>query len=124
MRSVSPAEADLWRAYRSAFEDFALAARAIQRLTAHPHPDGAAVDAALLALERARKLYTQRRDALAHHLSAGLLPDSPQERADRVRPVARLLWEVAGRREGAAEEDWLRAEQIVHAALAEPCVCS
>ena len=112
----SLAKADLWLAYRSAFDDFAQAARKVQDLIANPGLGGPAVDAALLALEKARRVYGKRRDALAHHLSHGSLPDSPQELPGCVRPVAELLWEVAGRRDGAAEEDWFRAEQIVRCA--------
>jgi hypothetical protein len=40
------------------------------------------------------------------------------EYQDRVRAVARLLWESVGRLEGTADDDWHRAEQIVHGAMA------
>lgn len=34
--------------------------------------------------------------------------------AQRVRALARRIWEEAGRPSGTAEEDWFRAEEILH----------
>lgn len=65
--------------------------------------------------------YNLRRDILTEELlkSAPALPvpaaDSIQT---RVREVAELRWELAGKPEGTAEEDWYRAEEIVRLAEA------
>ena len=45
-------------------------------------------------------------------------PNSAEAYEDRVRAVARLLWESVGRPEGTADDDWNRAEQIVRRAAA------
>jgi hypothetical protein len=115
------------REYRIAFEDFSQQARNFQLLTAQPNRDRAAVDAALLGLENAQLAYTNRRNVLANQLSratvnaeslSGENTDSPQVNADRIRRIAKLLWEVAGKPEGSAREDWYRAEEIVRRAIA------
>ena len=40
-------------------------------------------------------------------------PNSAEAYEDRVRAVARLLWESVGKLEGTSDDDWHRAEQIV-----------
>ena len=37
---------------------------------------------------------------------------------DRVREIAELRWELAGKPEGTADDDWYRAEEIVRRATA------
>jgi hypothetical protein len=113
------------RGYRIAFEDFSQQARNFQRLTAQPNQDRAAVDAALLDLENAHLAYTNSRNALANQLSratvdTGSLSDtrSLQANVDRIRSIAKLLWEVAGKPEGSALDDWHRAEEIIRRAVA------
>ena len=39
--------------------------------------------------------------------------DPPQAVKERVKSIAELLWESAGRPEGTADEDWRLAEEIV-----------
>ncbi len=83
--------------------------------------DQTAVDAALLELEQASIAYKSCRNALAYlllppssrdFLSEG--PDDPSQLAEtRVRRIAELRWEVRGRPEGTANEDWKRAEEII-----------
>jgi hypothetical protein len=103
--------------YLRAFRAYAEQARRLQSLTAQRHPDKTAIDAALLDLEKARWTYNQDRDALASALlRAPVLISSSRPYSDRVRSVASLRWEVAGRPEGTAEEDWFRAEEIVGSA--------
>ncbi len=103
--------------YIEAFEEYSKEARRLQSLTAQPHPDKAAIDAALLELEKARLNYNISRDTLAAALSRSpVLISSSRSRTDQVRAVASLRWEVAGRPEGTADEDWFRAEEIVSAA--------
>jgi hypothetical protein len=109
------------REYRIAFEEFSQQARKFQSLTAQPNLDRAVVDAALLDLEKAHLAYTNCRNVLADQLAhtdvnAGSL--SEQVSADRIRTIAKLLWEVAGKPEGSAREDWYRAEEIVRRAVA------
>ncbi|MGH9594858.1 MAG: DUF2934 domain-containing protein, partial [Bryobacteraceae bacterium] len=57
------------------------------------------------------------RDALATALLRSPVSiSSSRPHTDRVRAVASLRWEAAGRPEGTAEEDWFRAEEIVGSA--------
>jgi exonuclease VII small subunit len=125
LRAQFVEKAEVWRAYRDSFEDFAKQVRRVQGLIAHPHRNREAIEAALLELERARRLYNQCRDLLADQLlrsSAGQIhlpaPDASQTDAGRVRSIAELLWEVSGRPDGTAEEDWYRAEEILRRATA------
>ena len=77
-------------------------------------PDWQAIDTALLELERARVNYNHHRDLLAQQLlSSPELPDSTEPHVERVREIAELRWELAGKPEGTAEENWYRAEEIV-----------
>ncbi|MBZ5633366.1 MAG: DUF2934 domain-containing protein [Acidobacteriia bacterium] len=83
------------------------------------NPDWPAIDAALLELEKARLNYNQYRDILAQQLlSSSQLPDSLQPDSDRVREIAELRWELAGKPEGTDDENWYRAEEIVRQATA------
>jgi hypothetical protein len=41
----------------------------------------------------------------------------PCEGIDHIREIAELLWECEGRREGRADEDWYRAQEILRRAL-------
>ena len=100
--------------YRNAFAEFARRARQARALMAAPAPDWQAIDAALLELEKARVNYNHRRDILAQELlNASQLPDLNEPHADRVRQIAELRWELAGKPEGTADENWYRAEEIV-----------
>ena len=83
------------------------------------NPDWPAIDAALLELEKARLNYNQYRDILAQQLlSSSQLPDSIQPDSGRVREIAELRWELAGKPEGTDDENWYRAEEIVRQATA------
>ena len=83
------------------------------------NPDWPAIDAALLELEKVRLNYNQYRDILAQQLlSSSQLPDSLQPDSDRVREIAELRWELAGKPEGTDDENWYRAEEIVRQATA------
>jgi len=64
VHSQSPGRA-AWRAYRQAFEVFSQRVRRVQDLTLHSKPDRDALNEALLAVEEARAVYRDRRDALA-----------------------------------------------------------
>jgi hypothetical protein len=88
-------------------------------LTTDPHPNRAAIEAALVDVEKARAIYDGCRDALARELlpssrTASLQAvDPPQAITERVKSIAELLWESAGRPDGTADEDWRLAEEIV-----------
>jgi hypothetical protein len=107
--------------YRSGFAEFAKKARQARSLMAASNPDWQAIDAALLALEKARVNYNHHRDVLAQKLlSFSIRPasDSIQLEANRVREIAELRWELAGKPDGTDEENWFRAEDIVRRATA------
>ena len=121
--SKSLAKTDLQWIYRRAFEDFSQKAQQLQRLTVQPNPDRAAIEEAVLAMERARLFYSECRDALARQLLSASRKDSLAAKSDlpavhpqRVRGIAELLWEVSGRPEGTADDDWYRAEEILRRA--------
>ena len=94
----------------------------MQALATDPHPNRAAIEAALVEVEKAHVVYDRCRDALAQFMippsrrAAFPRKDSPQAIDERVRSIAELLWESAGRPEGTADEDWRLAEQIVRRA--------
>jgi hypothetical protein len=88
--------------------------------------DRTSVDRALLELERARVHYRQSRDALASALLSGRSSrfagvqslTRPPDDNQRVKEIAQLLWEFEARREGFADDDWYRAEEIIRSARA------
>ncbi len=88
------------------------------------NPDWKAIDAALLEMEKARVEYNRCRDVVAQQLLSEQRPalhatgNSTEPPADRVRAIAELRWELAGRPDGTAEENWYRAEEIVRQATA------
>jgi hypothetical protein len=120
------ASEDVWQAYRIAFEDLSQKVHRIQFLKEQQYPDQPAIDAALLELERANIIYKECRDVLAYHLlppsarSAiwGDQTDSSQLAAARVRRIANLRWEMRGKPEGTANDDWNRAEEIIRRSAA------
>lgn len=84
------------------------------------NPDWQAIDAALLGLEKARVSYNHCRDILTKELLSAapqreLASDSIQ---NRVREIAELRWELAGKPEGTDDENWYRAEEIFRRATA------
>lgn len=115
------ATSDVWRDYRIAFDEFSRRVRRMQFLSANANAHRAEIDAALLELEKARVAYNECRSALARQLlpSSGpelfpaVSPDSPKAYANRIRKIAQLLWEIEGRPDGTANEDWHRAEEII-----------
>jgi len=81
------------------------------------NPDWQAIDAALLELEKARVNYNQHRDVLAQQLLSFSVRTA-SDSTNRVREIAHLRWELAGKPEGTDEENWYRAEDIVRRATA------
>ncbi len=109
----------LFSDYRNAFAEFARKVREARALMSAANPDWPAIDTALLELEKARVNYNHRRDILAQQLlNPSQLPEAIQTHADRVRQVAELRWELAGKPEGTDDENWFRAEEIVRRAAA------
>lgn len=104
--------------YQSAFEKFSLKAKRVQELVDRPAADGTVMEAALLEMERARLAYAEARDALARELMPSLGAAARQREAAGVQGIAELLWQVAGRPEGTAHQDWVRAEEIARRAAA------
>jgi DUF2934 family protein len=117
VQSITRVEA--WRAYQRAFHEFSERVRHLQMLTTDPHPNRAAIEAALVDVEKARSIYDEYRDALARELlpssrtASFPVVDPPQAVTERVKSIAELLWETAGRPDGTADEDWRLAEDIV-----------
>jgi hypothetical protein len=108
--------------YRTAFAEFAQKARQARALMSGSNPDWQAIDAALLALERARVNYNRHRDILTMELLR-TAPQPVRELASdsiqhRVREIAELRWELAGKPQGTDDENWFRAEDIVRRATA------
>jgi hypothetical protein len=118
---TATAAMDVQQAYERAFQEFSDRVRALQCLALHPSPDAAAITMALLELEKAHWAYDRCRDELAVELLPASMrgtfrlmePNSAEAYEDRVRAVARLLWESVGSLEGTSDDDWHRAEQIV-----------
>jgi hypothetical protein len=115
----SIARVEAWRAYQRAFHEFSDRVRRLQTLTTDPHPNRAAIEAALVDVEKARSIYDGYRDALAKQLlppaqtASFTIVDPPAAVTERVKSIAELLWESAGRPDGTAEDDWHLAEEIV-----------
>jgi DUF2934 family protein len=117
VQSISYVEA--WRAYQRSFHEFSSRVRHLQTLTTDPHPNRTAIEGALVEVEKARLIYDGYRDVLAQEMlpapnrAAIVVKDPPQAVTERVKSIAELLWESAGRPEGTADEDWRLAEDIV-----------
>ena len=79
------------------------------------------IDNAILELERARQDYRAARNALLREMIPS--DQTPPKSADTawnqecIREIAQLLWELEGRPEGAALDNWYRAEDIVRRAV-------
>lgn len=109
------------RAYRITFKVFSETVQSIQSLTTRAKLDLAVFDAAFLNLENARLQYGESRDALVRRMLRMLNGDidldsilsARNTHEDRVKQIAETLWELAGRPDGTADQDWYRAEEIV-----------
>jgi hypothetical protein len=112
---------DLRNAYRETYGIFAGKFNDLQRLHDSGVRDAATIEAAVLELEKARMAHNRARDLLARSLAnaaparghdIGFAPETEND-SHRVRNVAQLLWDLAGRPDGTAERDWYRAERLV-----------
>jgi hypothetical protein len=113
--SSAQGNAVLRNAYRTTFQDYSNKLDALQHLMSSGTADSARMEAALLEVEQARLAHSSARDQLARELVRPPLPPAAKPEHN-VRATARLLWELAGRPEGTAEQDWRQAEQLVHQA--------
>jgi hypothetical protein len=118
----------LWRAYSNAFQQLEHEAARLAKIKAKPAYDPAEAEAALLCVEQARLTYNDTRDTLAAFLMCPAvrqafwsIPASTRQDTRRVKGLAELLWELAGKPQGTADDDWYRAERVVRHAGAEIC---
>lgn len=110
---------ELREAYRSTWLEWTRRTDALQQTIDRGNPDAARLELLLLAVEQARAAHNESRDRLARVL--GHAPSAPDEAVQgdlRVRTMARLMWELAGRPAGTAESDWKCAESILETAAA------
>jgi hypothetical protein len=118
-RIVKP---ELWAAYKNAFRVFSEKVRNIQREAAKPVVPPNEIEAAVLAVEKARVAYSNARNAVAKELlesPPGAVMEPPESSPAHTAEVAKLLWESGGRPDGTAESDWYRAEEIIRTAREE-----
>jgi hypothetical protein len=105
------------RNYRRSFATLREEVRKVQQLSAGPTPDRAAIDAAVLEMEKAWQDYRSARDILLRQMMPAkynrLARSSNASIENEVKHIAELLWELEGKRDGDALDDWYRAETIV-----------
>jgi hypothetical protein len=122
------AEQLLWQTYRDAFREFEHEAGRLAKIKAQSSYDPAEAEKALSRVEHARQAYNQIRDSLAASMMTPevrrallSIPVNADHAHDRVKSIAELLWEMAGRPQGSADDDWYRAERVVRHSGAEVC---
>ena len=103
--------------YRTAWEDFVRATNALQNSLIATEPDRGRAEVALFEAEKARLAYNAARDLLVAEM-AGVQPaakpcSQTPPREGKVRAIALLLWELAGKPNDTALADWLHAERLV-----------
>jgi len=99
---------------------FAREAGKLAEIQASAASDRAEAEKALLRVENARLAYNDTRDALAASLMTATasrafwrIPAAARREKTRVKDIAELLWELAGKPQGSADDDWYRAERVV-----------
>ena len=118
----------LLHTYREAFRMFQREAGRLAEIKAQVSYDPAAAEKALQRVERARLTYNDTRDMLAAAMMSPessrnfwKIPASARREQYRVKDIAELLWELAGKPAGSADDDWYRAERVVRHAGASAC---
>jgi Protein of unknown function (DUF2934) len=119
----------LLQAYRDAFRQFQREANRLAVIKAQLSHDPAEAEKALLRVERAHLAYNHARDTLAAFLMSAensrallAIPEGARRERNRVKDIAELLWELAGKPQGSADDDWYRAERVVrHVGAAAYC---
>ena len=108
--------------YRTSWEEFVRRTNVLQNCLTASEPDRARVEVALLEAEKARLAYNAARDLLVAQMAglqyAAKLTDQALPQDGKVRAIARILWELAGKPDGTAVADWLQAERLVQSASA------
>jgi hypothetical protein len=119
-----------WPEYRAAFDRFSIQVRHLQALTAEETTDPSDLEAAMIAVELARQNYNSSRDALAREMLQRSTGSSSRSGRDlpgfaraRVKAMAELFWDLTGRLDGTAEENWYRAESIIRGAHSRSVCC-
>jgi hypothetical protein len=107
----------LLQSFRDAFETFE---RESNRLHILGFVDPRRLEDALLRVEKARLAYNDARDVLAASLMSLelrtkflCLGPPAAHGPERIKGVAELFWELAGKPAGTAEDDWYRAERVL-----------
>ena len=113
---------ELSNQYRTTWEEFVRATNALQDSLIATAPDRARVEVALFEAEKARFAYNAARDLVVAQMAGLRVAANPPSRTlpqdGKVRAIARLLWELAGKPHGTALADWSRAERLVQSASA------
>ena len=116
----------LWQAYRTAFGQFKREAKRLAEIQATLAFEPSEAEKALSRVEFARMAYNDTRDSLAAYLMRAdlrrvflTLPTSSRRQQARVKSIAELLWELAGKPQGSADDDWYRAERVTRHAYTE-----
>ena len=113
---------ELSNQYRTTWEEFVRATNALQDSLIATAPDRARVEVALCEAEKARFAYNAARDLVVAQMAGLRAAANPPSRTlpqdGKVRAIARLLWEFAGKPDGTDLADWLRAERRVQSASA------
>jgi len=118
IQSVDWRTTSTWKSYRHAFENFRAEVGRVQSLGAASNPSREEIDNAVVRLQIASEDYRVARNVLLremipqeHHSTTSMNDDIPY--SERVKETAALLWELEGRPNGSALDDWYRAEAIV-----------
>jgi hypothetical protein len=92
----------------------------VQDLSASGNPDKSTIDEAVLAMQQAHEDYRSARDILAREMMPSGEGDFARHEStwneEGVKEIAELLWELEGRPDGTALDNWYRAERIVRRA--------
>ena len=114
MQAPAPVKVNdaLRHAYRATFDAYAAKLSVLQSLLDDGNAGADRIDAATLAVEKARLAYSCARDRLAREFMRSAAPQGANVDEQQVRRTARLIWEFAGRPEGTAERDWHQAEEL------------
>jgi hypothetical protein len=110
----------LLETYREAFLQFKREVNKLAEIKARYSYDAAEAEKSLQRVEQARLAYNDSRDSLAASLMSPesarkfwAVPAAARREQSRVRSIAELFWELAGKPQGSADDDWYRAERVV-----------
>jgi len=115
---MSVAATELSTRYRTTWEEFVRATNVLQDALTATEPDRGRAEGALFEAEKARLAYNVARDLLVAEMSGVKPPSQTPPPEGKVRAIALLLWELAGKPHDTALTDWLHAERLVKSASA------